>query len=336
MKQGSGRETKRLLTIILVLLCLLVLCLLGARFLPGEEKTKQDAEASVSSSVTMAPSPSALSEEEPAATPTATPKAVDLSSLEGTEEMLDTIPEDTDTITAVGYQANASVLADLQKAVDTVEDNGYDAGFVLYDLQTGRSLSYNADEYFYSASSIKAFYIASTADTVEGALASDGASMEQAVRNSDNDAYQYLIDKYSFPPIREWVEQAGADPAIATKMYPYYGARQVAKLWAVNYFWFLNDPEGRSCASWYETPNASSLRQLVAEGTMTRTKAGWIYYVGDTAEDTFISTNEGGIVYEDHPFIIVAMTNAPADFTQLTTLFTPLLTAHDDMISDLN
>ena len=160
--------------------------------------------------------------------------------------------------------------------------------------------------------------------------------MEQAVRNSDNDAYQYLIDKYSFPPIREWVEQAGADPAIATKMYPYYGARQVAKLWAVNYFWFLNDPEGRSCASWYETPNASSLRQLVAEGTMTRTKAGWIYYVGDTAEDTFISTNEGGIVYEDHPFIIVAMTNAPADFTQLTTLFTPLLTAHDDMISDLN
>ena len=69
MKQGSGRETKRLLTIILVLLCLLVLCLLGARFLPGEEKTKQDAEASVSGSVARAPSTSALDEEEAAATP---------------------------------------------------------------------------------------------------------------------------------------------------------------------------------------------------------------------------------------------------------------------------
>ena len=334
MKQGSGSKTKRLLTIILVLLCLLILCLLGSRYLPGE--VRNDSQAAVSGSVSTAEAASSLASPEPSAIPTATPDPVDLTTLEGTEEMLDAIPEDTDQITAVGYDVNASVLADLQKAVNTVEGNGYEAGFVLYDLQTGRSLSYHADEYFYSASSIKAFYIASTADTVDGALANDGASMEQAVRNSDNDAYQYLIDKYSFPPIRAWVELAGADPAIATKMYPYYGARQVAKLWAVNYFWFLNDPEGRTCASWYETPNASSLRQLVSADTKMRTKAGWIYYVGETAEDTFISTNEGGIVYEDHPFIIVAMTNAPADFAQLTTLFTPLLTAHDDMISDLN
>lgn len=332
MAEKTGSKTKKLLITILVLLALLVLCLLGSALLPGRVSGEPaaSAAASLGPEVTSAPSAPA----NVVATPT--PAAMDLTTLEDTEAKIDAIPKDTHEITAVGYEMNPVIRKDLEEAVAKVEGNGYHAGFLLYDLQTGRSLSYNVDEYFYSASSIKAFYIAAAADTVDGAIANDGASMEQAVRNSDNEAYQYLIDKYMYPPIRTWVEKAGADPAIAKKMYPYYGARQVAKLWAVNYFWFMDDPEGRQCASWYETPNVSVLHSLLSQGTLARTKAGWIYYAGESAEDTFISTNEGGIIYEDHPFIVVAMTDAPADFAQLTTLFTPLLPAHDDMISNLN
>lgn len=60
----------------------------------------------------------------------------------------------TDEVTLLSDD-NAGVQS-VVDAVNAFADKGYDVGFVVYDVQSQKGLDYNADEAFFSASTIKA------------------------------------------------------------------------------------------------------------------------------------------------------------------------------------
>ena len=81
-------------------------------------------------------------------------------------------------------------LPEVAAAVEAFSARGYGVGFVVYDIQSGTGIEYNADEEFFSASTIKAPFavalasavdsgeatIANTGELVSGGFASGGSS----------------------------------------------------------------------------------------------------------------------------------------------------------------
>ena len=79
------------------------------------------------------------------------------------EEDLDGIADSDEIELSDGITLDEETEAKLDEAVDELEEAGYSVSFILEDLNSGVRLSYQPDVVYYSASSIKAFYVASLA-----------------------------------------------------------------------------------------------------------------------------------------------------------------------------
>ena len=208
----------------------------------------------------------------------------------------------------------------LQPVLPLIEEKGYQLGFLLLDINTGWGVAYNADEIFYSASSIKGIYVASvTAEQPELASLWAG-TMHAAIQSSDNDAYFALRLSLGDDFITKWCQQAGVEPFDNGEWFPYYSSRTLAKLWLKNYEYFESGGTPiKEVESWYGKSFNSLIHENLGMLYEVSTKPGWI------ADEEFVSTVDAGIVYAGgNPYLLIIMTDAPMHMVDLGPLILSL------------
>ena len=215
----------------------------------------------------------------------------------------------------------------LNVTLSLVEAEGIHVGFVMLDLNTGYGISYNADEEFYSASSIKGPYIASLAAANPDSIYNWGESMYATVHDSNTEEYIFLRSSYGHEPLVAWCEDAGVESFLDDEWYPWCTSRTLAKLWLTNYKYFQTGSEdAEEVMSWFGSTYHSPISENLEAKYIVCSKAGWI------AEDGYSATVDAGVVYAgDNPYLMIIMTDAPKDFEMLSALVKVLDDLHDYM-----
>ena len=218
-------------------------------------------------------------------------------------------------------------LRAFRDTVRAAEDAGIGVGFFLRDLETGAQVSYNADQDFYPASSIKGPYVVCVYERLvdTGALRAkqvDGIA-RNTIANSDNDAYHALINLCGTEVIAEWAVNCGAIERdsdeyrdFASRYYPRVTPRQLARMWEHMYA-YLNDASGSGpkLTEMFIQRVESPLRAGLREDITTIAKAGW--YPSDNG-DAFAATVDAGIVLDGtHTYVMVLMTTLPDNLGSL-------------------
>ena len=229
---------------------------------------------------------------------------------------------------AIGdYPLGSHEIEVLQPVVGAILEEEYLLGFLILDINTGWGIAYNADELFYSASSIKGIYAASLASAEPNSIVTWSDSIFLAVHDSDNDEYFSLRSSFGHDPMTTWCNEAGVDPSIDEEWFPDYSPRTLAKLWLRNYQYFESGVENIDVVkSWYVGAYNSTIQENLGWYYDIFTKPGWI------AEDGLFATIDAGIIYAgDKPYLMIVMTDAPKDFEALDALVLSLDKLHGYM-----
>lgn len=247
----------------------------------------------------------------------------------------------------------------IDAAIADFADLGYQTGFVVLDLHTGKGIGYNADEEFFSASTIKApfvtFLYQEFVDTGEteldehldkdyvlggtGIMASESKQeyeLEEVIADtivySDNTGYGMLRDHYEGPSWDEWTAAAGVPQALSVEgWYPFYGARDLAKYWiAINAYLETGCEDALSLKELFGTTEISFLRTALGSHSEVYAKAGFEI---DSENGDLGAMNDAGIVSgPSGDYLIAVMSNADYDsewMTENTELMTNLIVALD-------
>ncbi len=226
-----------------------------------------------------------------------------------------------------GYTPGASVRDSLQKAVNAVQSTGNRIGFIMMDIATGKGISYNPDVRLYSASSIKAFYIAALGAYNPSAVNASKDLILQTLTVSSDAAYHQLCDLYGPQPYEQWKQESDVYDPVNSQRFADYTPRDMAKMWARTYSFFTSGEFGAEMGTWYQSPSSSAIRDSVGKWYTTRSKAGYIWYAGYNA------ANDGGIVYADNgPYIVAVMSDMPGSLDRLVPVVDWLEAAHNEMM----
>lgn len=268
--------------------------------------------------------------------------------------------------TGIARTLGAEEIPEIQTAITAFHDEGCSVGFVVYDLATGEGLGYNADEQFFSASTVKAPFVAFAAqDMVDsgqasfdeevyediilegtGVMSTDATDlydlrtvMNNTIVYSDNTGYGLLRERFDQGGFEAWCAAADVDAAAWNdEWYPYCTPRDLAKLW-LNIGAYVAGGEGS--APWFAdllTQTSSSfLREALGGGHRVLSKPG---YEIDTAWYDMGALNDAGLVLTDtDAYVIAIMSDADYDdeyFTDNEHLIVDLAAAlsatHDRML----
>ena len=243
------------------------------------------------------------------------------------------------TKTSQGIQLNAPegfdktpTCENLDAAVKAFREKGYNLGFVMIDLKTGRSATYDADRKLYPASCVKAIYCTAIAEA-NGGFGRSASTAQDCIVNSSNDAYHSLISSYGLPTYASWLEAHGAKDAggmAYVHFYPDMTANELASSWRGIYDFCKSDKPGASqLAEWLGSSNHTPLGGLLRlGGTKVWAKPGW--YPADGSGK--VATNDAGIVFSDcGDYLCVVMSDASEDFDSLFPVIDALNAAHGKM-----
>lgn len=230
--------------------------------------------------------------------------------------------------------------ADVEQAIAAFHDAGFDVGFVMYDLATSEGVGYNADEQFFSASTVKAPFAAFAAqDMVDGGrasfdeevvedvildgtgvMSSDGIDrydlqtvMSNTIVHSDNTGYGLLRERFDQGDFEAWCAAADVDAsAWQGEWYPFYTPRDLAKLW-LNIGAYA--AEGEGSAAWLSDAllqtDRSFLREALGDRHRVLSKPG---YEIDTPWFDMGALNDAGLVIADSDaYVLVIMSDADYD-----------------------
>lgn len=261
-------------------------------------------------------------------------------------------PEDPAGIVVSGASVTSGKIAPLRQATDVIEDAGYKVGYVLLDVNTGATISYNADTAFYSASSLKGPYVTALAryglgDGIESLSGLVSATIEQ----SDNVAYAILRGSNGNDVMRQLVDEAGAEnlPAaaatsdidsamqtlsvtsIADNNYEFVTPNQLLSMWVLCGQYLASDEPGAAyLASEFAIPETSAIRYVGRAFGSTWSKAGWYPSEGGSLSTTV----DAGVVREETgDVVLVVMTNKGSDFSVIDSIALELLELHERMVS---
>lgn len=261
-------------------------------------------------------------------------------------------PEDPAGIVVSGASVTNDKIAPLRHATDSVEDAGYKVGYVLLDVNTGATISYNADTAFYSASSLKGPYVAALAryglgDGIESLSGLVSATIEQ----SDNVDYDILRRSNGNDVMRRLVDEAGAEnlpvtaatgdidsamqtlsvASIADNNYEFVTPNQLLSMWALCGQYLASDEPGAAyLASEFAMPETSAIRYVGRAFGSTWSKAGWYPSEGGCLSTTV----DAGVVREETgDVVLVVMTNKGSDFSVIDSIALELLELHECMVS---
>ena len=260
------------------------------------------------------------------------------------------VPEDPAGIVVSGAGVTNDKIVPLRHATDAIEDAGYKVGYVLLDVNTGATISYNADTAFYSASSLKGPYVAALAryglgDGIESLSGLVSATIEQ----SDNVAYAILRGSNGDDVMRELIDEAGAEnlpvtaatsdidsamqtlsvASIADNNYEFVTPNQLLSMWALcGQYLASNEPGAAYLASEFAIPETSAIRYVGRAFGDTWSKAGW--YPGEGGP--LSTTVDAGVVREETgDVVLVVMTNKGSDFSVIDSIALELLELHEHM-----
>ena len=261
-------------------------------------------------------------------------------------------PEDPAGIVVSDASVTNDKIAPLRHATDSIEDAGYKVGYVLLDVNTGATISYNADTAFYSASSLKGPYVAALAryglgDGIESLSGLVSATIEQ----SDNAAYAILRGSNGNDAMQQLVDEAGAESlpvtaatsvvdaamqtqsvaSIADNNYEFVTPNQLLSMWVLCGQYLASDEPGAAyLAGEFAIPETSAIRYVGRAFGGTWSKAGW--YPNDGGP--YSATVDAGVVREGTgDVVLVVMTNKGSDFSVIDSIALELLELHEHMVS---
>lgn len=229
----------------------------------------------------------------------------------------------------------------IEQNLQAFADAGAQVSFAVADLGSGGVIAANGGVARYPASSIKAPYIVSLAQTgavdinaVATSATADAAGLNQLITQtlqvSDNDTYEALYKRFGAAPTMQWLAGTGA----TTGLNGYYGdvtAIDLARMWVNSYDYLFGasadaaDAQGRT---WLAQQMRSSLNSSIAavhgEGEIVASKAGWIYGEGNlyAYNDAGIVIPAGSMQLSEKPqgYVLAMLTNACARDDLLTAL----------------
>ena len=214
-----------------------------------------------------------------------------------------------EVVTFGGWTAPAEAIERVEQAIAGVRTWGYDIGFVMLDLATGKGASYNADRTFYAASSIKAHYIAAVAEAHPEVLSEQRTPIEEVLFRSSDVWYKYLRGIYGNAPIEQWCATSGSRMALSQTTWVFHTPREFARLWLRDWLFFDGSDTGAELAGWYTTPSWSAMA-MRADGVRVASKAG---YVANGVGSPYNASCDGGIVYAANgSYVLAVMSNIPA------------------------
>ena len=166
---------------------------------------------------------------------------------------------------------SAERSAELEAALAPFEADGFDVGFVLMDIGTGRGLAYNLDEPIYGASSFKGPYCAYVAESyVDGgqvAFSEVSDDFFNIIVYSDNDTYDAMRARFPDAKLVLWLDSLGIASSVAyDTWYPHYTARDSAKLWLSTYNYLKGgSTAAEALAKHFGRTDTSFMRTAVTE-----------------------------------------------------------------------
>lgn len=244
------------------------------------------------------------------------------------------------SVTGIVRTLASDEAAEVEQAIAAFHDAGFDVGFVMYDLATSEGVGYNADEQFFSASTVKAPFAAFAAqDMVDGGKASfdeevvediilDGTGvmssdnidrydlqtvMSNTIVHSDNTGYGLLRERFDQGDFEAWCAAADVDASVwQGEWYPYITPRDLAKMW-LNIGAYVAEGEGN--AAWLSDAllqtDRSFLREALGDRHRVLSKPG---YEIDTPWYDMGALNDAGLVIADtDAYVLVIMSDADYD-----------------------
>lgn len=259
-----------------------------------------------------------------------------------------------------------SQTASIDEAIADFAYYGYQTGFVVLDLHTGKGIGYNADEEFFSASTIKAPFVAflwqsfieggsvELDDTLvkdvtyggTGVMASEEDKLEYELEEviadtiiySDNTGYAMLRDHYDGGSWDEWTALAGV-PQAETEVGRYlnYCACDLAKYWlAIDGYLATNSEGAQSLKELFGSTEVSFLRQALGSECEVYAKAG---FQSSNSTGGLSALNDAGIVESPSgDYLLVVMSDADyshPDQTENASLMIDLIKVLDGAHADL-
>lgn len=215
----------------------------------------------------------------------------------------------------------------VEQQVASVRNSGHDLGLVVIDLHSGRSIQYNTDRRFYSASTVKALYCAMLYERY-GSVGGMTSYVENALVNSSNEAYSTLVHTYGRSPFYDWLRANGATGAYApadSLNYVFISAGDMGRIWRHIWRYSLTGSSGaKQLGGYLKRTHHSAMGGLLRKRYETWCKPGWY-----PTDGNFTSTNDTGIVFSDcGPYVMIVMTNYSANFSPLFSIIDALNAAH--------
>lgn len=217
-------------------------------------------------------------------------------------------------------------------------DRGWQFGYLLVDLGTGRGLAGNLDARAYGASSFKAPYAlylcetqvdtnAASLDTpvsewratgfMDEEYVTDGVDaypletlISDSIIRSGNDPYRILRATYDGAAFDGWLANLGLSSTLTDDWFPTYSTRESALLWLHTADYLNSDAASAPwLSSLLEQTETSFLRSALGSlASNVRDKAGW--YADDDPAFCGIS-NAGVATVHGRTYLVCAMSSAP-------------------------
>ena len=159
--------------------------------------------------------------------------SVKQESIDKASAALKEIPDNKKITALGGAKISEEKLKSLKSAIKSISPSG--TGIVLLDLKSGKGLSYNAGQSFYSASTMKGPFVASLASAQPSAISASNGNVTATIRWSSNEDYMSLVNRYGKNCMKQWCKKAGVRTSLATHPYTNVSAGELAKLWLQNY-----------------------------------------------------------------------------------------------------
>ncbi|MEG0323351.1 MAG: serine hydrolase, partial [Raoultibacter sp.] len=263
---------------------------------------------------------------------------------------IDALPEAEGITLFSAFDGTSDTLASeaaapIEEAIAAFTEQGYETGFVVVDLSTGKGIGYNADTSFFAASTIKAPYVnyvyqmlidsgkIAEADYLFKDVVIEGTGimawdeeydyelsevLANAITHSDNTGYAMLRENYDSPAWDEWVANAGVSiEEVINEWYPYYSTRDLAKFWvAIKAYLDSGSVNANHFKTLLSSTDTSFIRTALASQGTVYSKAG---YEVDADGVDMGALNEAGIVSgASGDYLIAVMSDVDYDDEWLT------------------
>ena len=229
-----------------------------------------------------------------------------------------------------------AVQADLEQEISVVETAGYSVAFLLYDLETGGGISYHPDVKYYSASAIKAPYVAWMVQAYPETAEEFYTEIENAIVWSSNEDYFTLINNFGKTEFNDWAaETAGEDVSLSEGSFGPIACRNFTRLWINIYDYFTSGNDtAEMIRDLYSGTEESAIYETLGTKYTVYSKAGWSF----EGEDSYYTVqNDAGIVMKgSHPYILTILSDAYEKLDLLESVAEELDIAHTKLISQEN